>query len=214
MPPRIARFDREMMAVGSLDHPNIVRASDAREIDGRRVLVMEFVAGMDLADLVRHYGPLPIADACEMIRQTALGLQSAHERGLVHRDIKPSNLMLTPQGQVKLLDLGLALFQTQPPTETEMTAAGQTVGTAEYMAPEQVSDPHTVDIRADIYGLGCTLYKLLAGHAPFDSPRYRTHITKMAAHLRDRIPPIRRERKEVPAALAKVLHKMLARSRQ
>ena len=163
------RFDREMRAVGSLDHPSIVRALDAREIDGRRILVMEFVEGMDLAKLVRRCGPLPIADACELIRQAALGLQVAHERGLVHRDIKPSNLMLTPQGQVKLLDLGLALFHAQPPTETEMTATGQAVGTAEYMAPEQVSDSHQVDIRADIYGLGCTLYKLLAGRTPFDS---------------------------------------------
>ena len=100
------RFDREMRAVGSLDHPNIVRASDAREIDGRRFLVMDFVEGMDLARLVREHGPLPVADGCEVIRQAALGLQSAHERGLVHRDVKPSNVMLTSQGQVKVLDLG------------------------------------------------------------------------------------------------------------
>ena len=162
-----------MRAVGTLDQPNIVRALDAREIDGTRFLVMELVEGMDLAELSRESGPLPIADGCELIRQAALGLQSAYERGLVHRDIKPSNLMLTPQGQVKVLDLGLALFQAQPPTETEMTASGQAVGTAEYMAPEQVSDSHLVDIRADIYSLGGTLYKLLSGHAPFDSPQYR-----------------------------------------
>jgi len=207
------RFDREMRAAGSLDHPNIVRASDAREIDGKRFLVMELVEGMDLAELGRRYGPLPIADACELIRQAALGLQSAHERGLVHRDVKPSNLMFTPQGQVKVLDLGLALFKVLPPAESDSTASGQAVGTAEYMAPEQVSDAHKVDIRADVYSLGCTLYKLLAGHAPFDGPQYRTQMSKMAAHLRDPIPPIRRERKEVPAALAAVLDKMLAKAR-
>ena len=96
-----ARFDREMMAVGALDHPNIVRAMDAREIDGQRLLVMEFVDGVDLALLVRRAGPLPVADACEIIRQAALGLQSAHDNGLVHRDIKPSNLMLAGSGQPK-----------------------------------------------------------------------------------------------------------------
>jgi serine/threonine protein kinase len=206
------RFDREIRAAGSLDHPNIVRALDAREIDGSRFLVMEFVEGMDLARLVHQYGRLPIADACELIRQAALGLQSAHEAGLVHRDIKPSNLMLTPQGQVKVLDLGLALFHAQQPTEAEMTAAGQAVGTAEYIAPEQVSDSHQVDIRADIYGLGCTLYKLLTARAPFDAPQYRTQIAKMAAHLRDPIPPIRLERRDVPETLAAVLDKMLAKS--
>ena len=207
-----ARFDREMRAVGSLDHPNIVRAMDAREIDGRQFLVMEFVDGMDLAALVRRYGPLPVADACELIRQAAWGLQSAHEQGLVHRDIKPSNLMLTPQGQVKVLDLGLALFQAQPATAAEMTASGQAMGTAEYMSPEQVSDSHQADIRADIYGLGGTLYKLLSGHAPFEGPQYKTPAAKMVAHLHDPVPPIRRERSDVPEALAAVLGKMLAKS--
>ena len=109
-PRAVARFEREMKAVGQLSHPNIVQAYDARDIEGTTVLVMEYVDGLDLAKLARRAGPLPIADACELVRQTAVGLQYIHENGLVHRDIKPSNLMLTPQGQVKILDLGLALL--------------------------------------------------------------------------------------------------------
>ena len=104
----IARFEREMKAVGRLAHPNIVQAHDAREIDGTPVLIMEFVDGLDLAEIVRRIGPLPVAEACELVRQTALALQCAHEHGLVHRDIKPSNIMLARSGEVKLLDLGLA----------------------------------------------------------------------------------------------------------
>ncbi len=110
----VARFEREMEAVGRVNHPNIVQAHDAREIDGERFLVMEYVDGLDLDELVRRHGPLPIADACELIRQAAVGLQYAHEHGLVHRDIKPSNLMLSREGQVKILDLGLALLESRP----------------------------------------------------------------------------------------------------
>ena len=107
----IARFEREIEAVGRLDHPHIVRALDAREVDGIRFLVMEHVDGLDLAEVVARCGPLSVADACEVTRQAALGLQCSEEHGLVHRDIKPSNLMLNAEGQIKMLDLGLAQFQ-------------------------------------------------------------------------------------------------------
>ena len=109
-PRAVVRFEREMKAIGRLDHAHIVRAYDARGIEGRLVLVMEFVEGLDLRRLTRRLGRLGTADACELARQAALGLQAAHEHGLVHRDIKPSNLMLAPEGQVKVLDLGLARF--------------------------------------------------------------------------------------------------------
>jgi serine/threonine protein kinase len=137
-----------------------------------------------------------------LIRQAAVGLQYAHENGLVHRDIKPSNLILTilpshsgsgtrGEGVVKILDLGLALLQAEHTSSDEMTGAGEAMGTAEYMAPEQVTDSHSVDIRADIYGLGCTLYKLLTGRPPFSGPNYRTVAAKLVAHVTDAATPVR-----------------------
>ena len=206
----VARFKREMKAVARLDHPNIVRAHDAREIDGVHFLVIEHVDGMDLAELVGRYGPVPIADACELVRQAALGLECAHGQGLVHRDVKPSNLMLGADGRVKVLDLGLARFRGRAQGE-EMTATGQVVGTPDYMAPEQASDSRLVDARTDLYSLGCTLYKLLVGQAPFSGPAYQTAFNKMAAHVGEAVPPVRQSRPDVPKQLAAVLDRMMAK---
>jgi RND family efflux transporter MFP subunit len=224
----IVRFEREMKAIGRLDHPHIVRAYDAREIDDRLVLVMEFVEGLDLGKIVRRLGRIDAADACELARQAALGLQVAHEHGMVHRDVKPSNLMLTPEGQVKLLDLGLARFQgglsqyssvgmaVQLPSQPsdaadDMTGTGQAMGTADYMAPEQTSDSRTVDIRADVYSLGATLYKLLSGRAPFSGPEYQGTFDKMLAHRQTSPPPIEQFCPAIPEGLAAVLDRMLAK---
>jgi serine/threonine protein kinase len=218
-PLALARFDREMKAVGRLDHPNIVRAMDAREIDGMHFLAMEYVAGMDLGDVVQHGGTLRIADACEVVRQIAAGLQCAHENGLVHRDIKPSNAILTTAGQVKLLDLGLARLSggtanvEAEASRGEMTSSGTAMGTADYMAPEQASDSHTADIRADIYSLGCTLYKLLSGRPPFSGPKYKTPLQKIMGHMRDAPPPIDSVRPDVSAELAAVLDRLMAKDR-
>ncbi len=206
-----ARFDREMKAVGSLDHPNIVRAMDAREVEGTRILVMEFVDGLDLAELVRLCHPMPVADACELIRQAALALDNAHQHGLVHRDVKASNLMLSRQGAVKLLDLGLARFATDDTGSDEVTAPGQAVGTVEYMAPEQVSDSRRVDIRADIYSLGCTFYKLLSGQTPFGGPEYRGPVQRAMAHVQEPVPSLRRFRGDVPDGVVAILDHMLAK---
>src|SRR5207253_7115193 len=129
--------------------------------------------------------------------------------GLVHRDIKPSNLLLTPAGQVKVLDLGLALLQSDQPASAELTATGQIMGTLDYMAPEQASDTHGVDIRADLYSLGCTLYYLVAGYAPFSGPRYRTMLQKMQAHASEKVPPLRRQGLDIPPGLLKVLGRLL-----
>jgi RND family efflux transporter MFP subunit len=207
----IVRFEREMKAVGGLEHPNIVHAHDAREIDGAPVLIMEYVDGLDLAEIVRHVGPLPTADACELVRQTALALQCAHEHGLVHRDIKPSNIMLARSGEVKLLDLGLARFCAEASVGEETTGTGQAMGTADYMAPEQTSDSRTVDIRADIYGLGATLYKLLSGRAPFSGPEHQGTFEKMQAHRQSPLPPIGQFCPTIPHGLAGVLDRMLAK---
>ena len=209
----LARFEREMKAVGGLEHPNIVRASDAGEADGIHFLVMEYVEGADLAKLGRHVGPLPIPEACELIRQAALGLQHAHEHGLVHRDIKPSNLMLTTTGQVKILDLGLALLPHDfPENEEPLTSTGYTLGTLDYMAPEQASDCHGVDIRTDIYSLGASLYCLLTGHPPFSHTKDRSPVQRITALVTEPVPSIQGEREGVPDTLADVVHRMLVKN--
>ena len=208
----IARFEREMKAIGSMEHPNVVHAHDAREIAGTRFLVMELLDGLDLDQVVRRCGPLRVADACEVVRQAALGLQFAHEHNLVHRDIKPSNLMLTSSGQVKILDLGLARTDLAHAPGEELTATGQALGTIDYMAPEQVAEKSAVDVRADIYSLGCTLYKLLTGNAPFSGRGCETVFEKMQAHLKKPPPQIRAVRRDAPPALVAILYRMLAKN--
>ena len=217
----VTRFLREIKAIGSLSHPNIVQAYDARNVEGTTILVMEYVDGLDLSRLIKREGHLSVADACELVRQAAVGLQYAHEHGLVHRDVKPSNLLLSSGSRgavpdraavVKILDLGLALLREEPPEGIEVTGSGQPMGTADYMAPEQVTDSHHVDIRADIYALGCTLYKLLTGRAPFSGPQYATRFAKMTAHVNEMAVPIRQLRPDVSEALAAVIERAMAKS--
>jgi formylglycine-generating enzyme required for sulfatase activity/WD40 repeat protein/serine/threonine protein kinase len=215
-PQAISRFKREMKAVGKLDHPNIVRATDAGEADGDHFLVMEFVEGVDLAELLRRVGPLPAAEACELVRQAAVGLQHAHQRGMVHRDIKPNNIMLAWSDEhapaVKVLDMGLALLNEQTaPTHGDLTTTGQMMGTLEYMSPEQGLDTHNVDIRADIYSLGATLYKLLCGKSPFSDERYNTPGKLMVALATETPPSIGTLRADLPAGLIALVDRMLAR---
>ena len=156
-PQFVERFRREMQAAASLSHPHIVTAHDAEEAAGNHFLVMEFVEGEPLDRWLAQQGPLPAAEACGYIRQAALGLQLAHEQGMVHRDIKPHNLMRTTAGTVKILDFGLArvLRESAVASGEHITAEGTVMGTADYMAPEQGRDSHRADIRADIYSLGC-----------------------------------------------------------
>ena len=166
-PGWLDRFDREMTTVAGLEHPNIVRATDAGHQDGWHYLVMEHLDGLDVGQIASRIGRLNVADACEIVRQAANGLGHVHESGLVHRDIKPSNLMLTLRGEVKLLDLGLVLAGDDPLSKDErLTTVGHMMGTMPYMAPEQLADSHQVSAAADIYSLGATLFRLLAGHPP------------------------------------------------
>jgi uncharacterized protein (TIGR03067 family) len=222
-PAMVERFRREVKTAAKLKHPNIVMAYDAEQAGESHFLVMEYVEGTSLARLVTEQGPLPVRQACDYIRQAALGLQHAHERGMVHRDIKPQNLMLTPDGQVKILDFGLARFAMEtaptgallvaPATEAtsgseSLTQVGTVMGTPDYIAPEQAQDAHTADIRADIYSLGCTLYDLLAGHAPFPEG---TVVAKVMAHVERMPKPLTELRADVPPALARVVERMMAK---
>src|SRR5262249_10110975 len=151
-----------------LRHSNIVTAYSAFRIRESLVFAMEHVEGLDLAKMVKARGPMPVAHACHFVRQAALGLQHAHEHGMVHRDIKPSNLMLSREGNralIKILDFGLAKVQSEGSVDGGLTHEGQMIGSPDYIAPEQISNAREADIRADVYSLGCTLYYLLSGRA-------------------------------------------------
>jgi hypothetical protein len=217
----VERFQREIHAASALQHPNIVAAYDAEEVGGVHFLVMEYVEGRTLAHHLREVGPLPVREACDYALQVALGLQHAHEKGMAHRDIKPDNLMLAPAPHgghvVKVLDFGLARFGAEevrensvvPEGDVSLTGAGMVLGTPDYMAPEQSADSHNADIRADIYALGCTLYEMLTGRAPFTGGTLRD---KMRRHREERPDPVRSSRPDVPAALDIVLRRMLAKN--
>ena len=211
-PQAVTRFHREMEAVGRLNHPNIVQATDAGEAAGHHFLAMEFVEGCNLAQLVRFGGPLPVADACEIVRQAAVGLEHAHEHGLVHRDVKPSNLMLTRDGTVKVLDLGLARLLDSPGDEAKATGSQQILGSPDFMAPEQAQDSRQVDARTDLYCLGCTLYFLLTGRPPFAEPQHDTRMKKVMAHVREQPTPVQSVRSDLPSSLIDLLARMLAKS--
>ena len=205
------RFEGEMLAIGRLNHSNIVTAHDAREIDGRAVLVTEFIDGLDLGELMQRTGPLSVADACEIVRLVAVALQYTSDQGFVHRDVKPSNIMLSASGEVKLLDLGLARLQFGDKQSADVTGTGQTMGTADYISPEQVNDSRQVDVRSDIYSLGATLFKLLAGRAPFADARYSSAFAKMTAHVSTTPAILRTLRGDVPNELAALVATMLAK---
>jgi DNA-binding response OmpR family regulator len=209
----VARFRREMKVIGQLNHPSIVQASDAGEADGSYFLVMEFVDGIAVSDLIARQGVLSIPDACELVSQAATGLQHAHEYGLIHRDIKPSNLMLTAGGSVKVLDFGLARLCGEDPSCGRLTKHGQVMGTVDYIAPEQARGTHPIDIRADLYGLGCTIYHLLAGYAPFSRPgQEMSGMEKLMAHIQADVLPIQEIRPELPRGLAELLDRLLAKN--
>jgi hypothetical protein len=205
----VERFAREMAAVGQLDHPHLVEAHDAGEQEGIAYLVLKYVEGTDLKRLVERVGPLPVAEACELVRQASLGLQYLHERGLVHRDVKPANLMRTPEGQVKVLDLGLARWQATVQEGSELTDPDQGLGTPDYLAPEQADNATAADIRADLYGLGGTLFYLLTGRTPFAHRQGK--IAKLKAHAWESPPDVRTLRPEVPAEVAALVARLLAK---
>ncbi|NUQ62068.1 MAG: serine/threonine protein kinase [Pirellulales bacterium] len=212
-PEAVKRFQREVRAAGKLSHPNIVTAHDAGQHDGLHYLVMEYVDGDDLGRVVSKRGPLGVAAAVDCIVQAATGLDYAHQRGIVHRDIKPANLLLDRQGTVKILDMGLARLD-EPGPEGEaagtdsLTGTDQTMGTFDYMAPEQAEDTHHADQRSDIYSLGCTLYRLLTGRSPY---RGQSAVQTILAHRDQPIPSLCEARAEVPELVDVIFQKMLSK---
>ena len=206
-----ARFEREIRAAGEMEHPAIVRATDAGEHEGIHYLVMEHIDGLDLSRLARRYGPMPIADACELMRSVALGLAHAHGRGIIHRDIKPSNLMLNQQGETKILDFGLARVGPWEGASAELTTVGQLMGTLDYMAPEQAERPDAVDYRADLYSLGATLFRLLAGRAPLAASPDLSPLAKLRLMATHEAPRLGTLRSDAPEELVELVADLLAR---
>lgn len=226
-PAAVERFRVEVRAAARLSHPNIVAAWDADEAGGLQMLVMEYIDGISVARQVQKAGPIPLKHACNFARQAALGLQHAMDKGMVHRDIKPQNLMLTRDGSVRILDFGLARFaQERTPSENSapahapglstaadcstpagLTRDGSALGTPEFMAPEQILNARTADIRADIFSLGCTLFFMLTGRSPFSET---AALARLVSPLNRAAPNIAAELQGCPAALVSLLQHMLA----
>ncbi len=232
-PSLVMRFHREIQAAAQLTHPNIVLAFDADAVDGVHFYTMEYVEGTTLARLVRGNGAMMVAQAGEYVRQVALGLQHAHERGLVHRDVNPSNLMETwtslpadpaagseararaewgaHKPLIKILDMGLARWlqaHDEPEDQRSITKIGVIMGTPDFIAPEQALDAHRADIRADLYSLGCTFYFLLTGQVPFPKG---TKLEKVIRHQSEEPTPVEHLRPEVPPRLVTLVRQLMAK---
>lgn len=205
----LERFYQEAKAAARLNHPNIVQAIDIGQFKKHHYIVMEFIDGRDLQNLVKEQGPLDYDTAANYIRQAAEGIGYAHEKNLIHRDIKPANLLVDGKGVVKLLDLGLARFVDDNQPSLTIAHDENVLGTADYLAPEQAVDSHGVDSRADIYSLGCTLYYLLTGHPPFPTgtlpQRIHAHQTKTPASIYE-------DRPDAPQALVDVCNRMMSKT--
>ena len=205
----VERFHREVKAVAKLSHPNIVTAHDADEHRGTHFLVMEFVAGRDLSSVVRNGSRLPLADAVDYIAQAACGLEFAHRHGVIHRDIKPANLLISDEGIIKILDLGLARFDDAiGKTADGLTTSGSVMGTVDYMSPEQAEDTRHADARSDIYSLGCSLFALLTNRIPFPA---ETVMKRLLAHRETPLPNLKSLRDDVPDELIVIVGRMLAK---
>jgi len=206
----VARFYQEVKVAGQLTHPNIVHAYDAGEYHGFHYLVMEYVPGHDLAQVLTQLGPIPAPMALDYISQAASGLEYAHGMKIVHRDIKPSNLLLNDEGKIKILDMGLARIGSSLDQESSLhlTTTGQVMGTVEYMSPEQAEDTRQADARSDIYSLGCTLFRLMTGRGPYSR---ETVVKTILAHRDAQIPKIETGIPEDDVAINQLFQKMVAK---
>jgi serine/threonine protein kinase len=202
----LARFQLEAKAIASLSHPNIVLAYDIDNESDVHYIVMEYVDGIDLQMLVKRDGKIDCSTAAEMVAQGARGLEHAHSKGVIHRDVKPANLLIDKNGVIKLLDMGLVLVASGDEESLTVANNENVLGTADYLAPEQALNSHTVDHRADIYGLGCTLYFLLTGKPPFSDG---TLAQRIAKHQTEMPTPIRQLRADCPGELEGICVKMI-----
>ena len=204
----IRRFRNEAQSAARLDHPNIARVHYVGEDHGWNFIVFEFIEGVNLRDLVQQRGPLPLEDALNYTLQVAEALAHSSSRDVVHRDIKPSNVLVMADGTVKLVDMGLARLHQVESSSDDLTASGVTLGTFDYISPEQARDPRSADVRSDIYSLGCTLYYILAGRPPFPDG---TALQKLLRHNADEPPDVRTFRPELSQRVTALLAKMLAK---
>ena len=202
------RFAIEAQSGAQFDHPNIARIHHSGQDHGLQYIVFEYIDGPNLRDLVAQQGPQPISAVVRHAIQLADALAHASKLKIVHRDIKPSNILITDSGQAKLVDMGLARMDQTDQPYAELTATGTTLGTFDYIAPEQARDPREADIRSDIYSLGCTLFFLLTGKPPFPDG---TAAQKLLRHQDDQPPDIRTERPDAPLALIATIERMLAK---
>lgn len=208
-PVALGRFYREARVASALDHEHIVHTYDIDQEGALHFLVMEYVDGTSLLDIVKKFGPMNYVRACHYIKQTAIGLKYANECGMIHRDIKPGNIMVDRTGNAKILDMGLARFYKDEKDQLTLKYDDKNVlGTADYVSPEQTRDSRNIDVRSDLYGLGATLYYLLAGHPPFPNG---TVAEKLIAHQMKKPQPVREVRPEIPQGLSKVVEKLLAK---
>ncbi|HZN32820.1 MAG TPA: serine/threonine-protein kinase, partial [Pirellulaceae bacterium] len=204
----IRRFRNEAQSAARLDHPNIARVYYVGEDRGWNFIVFEFIEGTNLREIVEKRGPLPLEDALHYTLQVAEALAHSSGRDVVHRDIKPSNVLVTAGDQVKLVDMGLARLHQVQSSSDDLTASGVTLGTFDYISPEQARDPRSADVRSDIYSLGCTLYYMLTGRPPFPDG---TPVQKLIRHNSDEPPDVRTYRPDLPPRAAVLVSKMLAK---
>jgi serine/threonine protein kinase len=204
----VQRFQNEAQSAARLDHENIARVYFVGKDRDLSYIVFEYVEGVNVRLLVEQKGPLPLAEALSYTIQITEALAHADLRGVVHRDIKPSNVLITPEGRVKLIDMGLARVRNVDPAAVDLTQSGVTLGTFDYISPEQARDPRIADIRSDIYSLGCTLFFMLAGRPPFPEG---TVLQKLLQHQGDEPPDVRKLRPDVPEELSRVMRKMMAK---
>lgn len=206
-PAAVLRFQNEARAAARLDHDNIARIFNYGEDSGLHYIAYEYIPGSNLRDVIRSKDRLAPTEAVNYAMQLAAALSHTSAAGVIHRDIKPSNVLITPQGRAKLVDLGLARKESADSTSAELTVAGTTLGTFDYISPEQAKDPRSVDVRSDIYSLGCTLYHMLTGEPPYPEG---TVLQKLLDHQGKEPPDPSRKNRRVPPELSAIVRKMMA----